>query len=129
MNSCYYSKRDFFYGLVGALACSACTGTTPGTATATLTVKALTGIHTRSENILNLNYQINPFNPIITISFPNLNRKADIFIYDLSGREMFRRFGNCGAKSKVGCRRVFKWNLFAYSKFRPKGFSDEIDIG
>jgi len=35
----------------------------------------------------------NPFNPTTTISFPNPERNADIFIYDVRGREVFKRLG------------------------------------
>jgi hypothetical protein len=40
----------------------------------------------------------NPFKNATTISFPNFNRSADIVIYDIQGREVFRNTGFAGIR-------------------------------
>jgi len=48
-------------------------------------------MHNQNENsIIPILVYPNPFNPSTTILFPNPNRNADIFIYDIKGKEVKR---------------------------------------
>jgi hypothetical protein len=47
----------------------------------------------------------NPFKANTTISFPNINRNADIAIYDINGREVFKKTGITGKRMQLKASR------------------------